>query len=1335
MPYDFSRFSPQSFERLVQAISLAKFGANTQIYGVGKDGAREATFEGSADQENGQWDGYVVVQAKYQENVLTPRENVRWLKRQLDLELKKFQSRSRNLRRPDYYIIASNTRLSASAADINGRGRGGIDEISDYLERWKTKIGIKGFAIWHQDALTALLDGLPSIRQTFNSWVLPGDVLSSCLLALQEVSVESCLPTYLRDQLTRNLDIKTKDAGQTTGRKVVLDQIFIDLPVNMTSVHIYSDGNAISDFLLVDEDEQEAWQPRIDLFEPGAPDFEEIDYDAFDEDGSEDQLFISAVLDRCSDCLAPKAIQIEDPHRRAMNRLVLLGGPGQGKSTLSQFLAQIMRARLLEKHACNSPEVEEAIGSVLARARAEGIRLSGPLRFPFAIDLPSYADALSQAQSDGRDLTLLSYVVDQVASGESGLTVPSFKKFLQSSPSAFILDGLDEIPHSGNRGEVLAHVQRLVDTCYELDADMFFLVTSRPQGYQHELDVRYWSHWELESLRREQALRFAAQLSSVLVADTARRAEISETLALAAKAEATTQLLKSPLQVSLLFALVETRNNIPNDRWTLFFRYYEILRDREIAKGGANGALIGNYRTIIDRLHYEAGYLLHVRAENTGHANAHFSPSELTQVLLGLLVSSGYEDDLEELAGRITELATTRLVFLRARTEGQIAFDVRSLQEFMAAARIMASPELKIRDRLREIAGLSHWLHVFEIACSKVYSSADLESMGPEIFAILDALDKGDRNESDFAIKSGSALAMQLLADGVAGSMPSARRGLYARALGCLETADPMAPYKLAAVTDSSHLRVLESALPPVLNAGPSRSAYSALRLLLLLEQSHCSECASWASEFLAGRLPSFEGDALNIVNRRSLVPRGGRSFDWLATILRTVGYPRTRAWVSSLGGDKAQTEQLYEKDLYPYRVGPVDICRLVTRGGRPTLVGFSFFRIVNHVKVAQPEADSPADWKILSLTQEFCESPSQDSLSRFVRNIASQNLRPSGMLDLPWIILSVLKLLTDGVSAQELIAEIDGGTWGRRQDWIQSEEAWCLAGASLDDISFDRPRPGKLPGNLLPVSVAPSISNEALSLLELKEYTSSFLDDAGPQVRETATFARVLGFICRVQRGMPLSESTLDRLLEHVAVASDDLARFRGVLSLLYLPTSLFERKSVQDGLKQVCLGFEAVPQLSASLFERVLYMAGKGEENRFYLVLLAGCLSNTRAKADNLCFVPDEMLVPRQSDGSAMRQALSLLRFMRYNEKPDMADFREFSFKYVKSALAAGSTPFELDMQVITALALDKFTLPKSDSDSESSFKFLIENAARQTSGLVREKVCRDLLLPAPI
>jgi hypothetical protein len=147
MTYEFGRFSTQSFERFAQSMACARLGSGIQVYGAGRDGAREATFEGicSPDEGKTNWNGYVVVQAKYLSRTKNAKEDLSWLIREIDKELAKFQDKRRNLRTPQYYVLVTNITLTAGAADIDKKGGGTLDAMRDHMIEWSKKIGFKDF--------------------------------------------------------------------------------------------------------------------------------------------------------------------------------------------------------------------------------------------------------------------------------------------------------------------------------------------------------------------------------------------------------------------------------------------------------------------------------------------------------------------------------------------------------------------------------------------------------------------------------------------------------------------------------------------------------------------------------------------------------------------------------------------------------------------------------------------------------------------------------------------------------------------------------------------------------------------------------------------------------------------------------------------------------------------------------------------------------------------------------------------------------------------------------------------------------------------------------------
>ncbi|WP_433180653.1 hypothetical protein [Actinoallomurus sp. CA-150999] len=199
--YDLTRLGSREFEHLTQALAVKIFGHDVSVFGDGPDGGREASFYGETKlpgpNSQVQWNGYVVLQAKFRVRPLGVAQNAAWFLSEVRKELSAWgesrSSRVRSERLPEYLIIATNVVLSPVADS------GGIDRANAAIENAKNEFGLplKGWAIWHYDQICTFLDIYPEIRQTYGAMVTPGDVLAqmrSTLLQLEENNGASMLP-------------------------------------------------------------------------------------------------------------------------------------------------------------------------------------------------------------------------------------------------------------------------------------------------------------------------------------------------------------------------------------------------------------------------------------------------------------------------------------------------------------------------------------------------------------------------------------------------------------------------------------------------------------------------------------------------------------------------------------------------------------------------------------------------------------------------------------------------------------------------------------------------------------------------------------------------------------------------------------------------------------------------------------------------------------------------------------------------------------------------------------------------------------------------------------
>src|SRR5262249_11590454 len=168
-----------------------------------------------------------------------------------------------------------------------------------------------------------------------------------------------------------------------------------------------------------------------------------------------------------------------------------------------------------------------------------------------------------------------------------------------------------------------------------------------------------------------------------------------------------------------------------------------------------------------------------------------------------------------QLVQHITDAARHRLVFLTSRVEGELSFDVRSLQEYMAAECLMTGDPEVVKARLRAIATAPYWRNVFLFATGKCFS--DTQSRHLQDTIRLLCVDLNSPSDRLLAVThAGSELALDVLQSGAVSENPNYARHLARVALALLSQPYLVDESKDGASADQRLALVYSDVLVPI---------------------------------------------------------------------------------------------------------------------------------------------------------------------------------------------------------------------------------------------------------------------------------------------------------------------------------------------------------------------------------------------------------------------------------------------------------------------------------------------------------------------------------------
>lgn len=368
---------------------------------------------------------------------------------------------------------------------------------------------------------------------------------------------------------------------------------------------------------------------------------------------------------------------------------LLVGGPGQGKSTLLQYVCQFHRARRLGHDAYDG-------------RRQQLAQLTKLPRVPVRLDLRKYAEWASRQVKDGKPAkgdrrrkgggnvrgsaqqwpSIEEYTASEIKRRSGGLTfeVDDLATLVSTEAVLIALDGLDEVANLKHREIVSDEIVATQVRLQQASPDLVVLVATRPGATTSVL----WSSSAFPRLhlrRLSQGLRLQYLQQWAMVARLTPEAtdKLQQTFMDNQHVPHIRELAAYPMQLAILLHLLYRRQLLPQQRTELYREYLKTFLDRE--QGEDKEPLLAQERQIIEDIHAFLAWYLQTKAEE-GQTSGAIKREYLRTLLREHLAG---RSDGQKLAEKLFSAFTSRVLCLVERDTGMFQFEVQSLREYFAA--------------------------------------------------------------------------------------------------------------------------------------------------------------------------------------------------------------------------------------------------------------------------------------------------------------------------------------------------------------------------------------------------------------------------------------------------------------------------------------------------------------------------------------------------------------------------------------------------------------------------------------------------------------------------
>ena len=727
MEYYFDELDPVRFQRLINTILVTRFGEDVRLTPLrGRDGGRDGEtapghpyFEFQASDASAMPQGVLqppragryLFQAKYHRTTDKRLSDARQaVLADFREELKSNVLRRKGDEQVNYFFLITNVPSSEDALEK-------LDGIRGTLLRDSPNLHAD---VWWQERVVAHLDQMPSIWNSFSEIFAGGTVP---LLAEVVDETSEGLPRAIRLAIIRQYDQDRNVKFRQIKLEASLPKLFVDLDIDIRDLP--------DDTMLRRMAAEARRREQLSLGE---------DYSGVHLLDLEQRWRLRNV--RSERLVSALGVLLDDDRATSIRKLILEGGPGQGKSTLTQMAVQIYREQLLGKNHI-APE-----NRWLPPTK---------LRLPFRVELRKLAEWLSGNPNTSVE-EYLALTIKQ-DSGGNEVSVNDIHTAVQKSPVLLIFDGLDEIGSDTLRNNVLNTIMACINRLEKgLETDLRVIITTRPPALTGRRgSLVDFERLALAPMEKDRIEEYVTRWLTVQIQEKEEKDRIRQSFERRQDEPHVEALARNPMQLSVLLQFIGLKGEaFPDRRAELYRDYFQIVIDRDVEKTPE----LRQNREVIETLHAFLGYRIHALTE-VNQADRTLDRGRLLDMVKSWLKSQGHDPGMAQQFFRLGEERFGLIVASKGEgEETRYGYEVQPIQEYFAAAFIsnQIRPD-KAHDVFEAMIRRPYWREValFLAGLRRPNEKVDLVARARMV----------DRDRQLGWYQDGRAIVLQLLHEGV----------------------------------------------------------------------------------------------------------------------------------------------------------------------------------------------------------------------------------------------------------------------------------------------------------------------------------------------------------------------------------------------------------------------------------------------------------------------------------------------------------------------------------------------------------------------------------------